>query len=111
MPDEEQSEEEKDIQEAQMSIDTMPTLQQRADAQDWVEVSSSNIAAIAYSAGYQVGVSWFYRELFIRFVSGKRYVYHEVNEAIWTAFLEAGSKGKYFNSSIKNHFPWDPIPD
>jgi len=44
------------------------------------------------------------RELWVEFVSGRRYVYEEVPEAVADAFRQAFSKGAYFNSRIRDQF-------
>ena len=41
----------------------------------------------------------------IEFVSGRRYRYFGVPEAVATAFREAFSKGRYFNARIRDHYP------
>ena len=44
------------------------------------------------------------RELWIEFVTGRRYVYEEVPDEISEAFRSAFSKGAYFNSRIRDQF-------
>ncbi len=44
------------------------------------------------------------RELWIEFVSGRRYVYEDVPEDIAEALSLALSKGIYFNSRIRDRF-------
>jgi len=44
------------------------------------------------------------RELDITFTSGKTYRYFNVPLEIYAEFLDAGSKGKFFNDSIKGAF-------
>jgi hypothetical protein len=44
------------------------------------------------------------RELDITFTSGKTYRYFNVPLEIYAEFLEAGSKGKFFNDNIKGAF-------
>ena len=43
--------------------------------------------------------------LWVEFVTGRRYVYDEVPEEVADAFRSAFSKGTYFNSPIRDHFP------
>jgi YD repeat-containing protein len=60
---------------------------------DYVSVSSSNIAAIAYDdAGRVLGVE---------FRNGREYRYHGVGRSVYQDFLGAGSKGGYFNDFVK----------
>lgn len=61
---------------------------------NYVAVSSSNIAAIAYD---DVG-----RVLGVQFLNGREYWYHGVARAVYQAFLGAGSKGTYFNDFVKD---------
>lgn len=44
------------------------------------------------------------RELWIEFVTGRRYVYEDVPDDVAQAFGSAFSKGTYFNSRIRDHF-------
>jgi hypothetical protein len=60
---------------------------------NYVAVSSSNVAAIAYDeAGRILGV---------RFITGGEYWYHGVSHPVYRAFLSAGSKGRYLEDFIK----------
>ncbi|HEY0015930.1 MAG TPA: KTSC domain-containing protein [Longimicrobium sp.] len=63
---------------------------------DYVAVSSSNIAAIAYDdAGRVLGV---------QFLNGREYRYHGVGRPVYMGFLGAGSKGGYFNDFVKEAY-------
>ena len=44
------------------------------------------------------------RELDITFTSGKKYRYFDVPLEIYAEFLDAESKGKFFNDNIKGVF-------
>jgi len=44
------------------------------------------------------------RELWIEFVTGRRYVYKEVPETVAEALRSAFAKGIYFNSRIRDKF-------
>jgi len=57
---------------------------------------SSVIRRFAYDADRQ--------ELWIEFVSGRRYVYEDVPEEVAEALRLAFSKGIYFNSRIRDNF-------
>ena len=62
------------------------------------EVESSVIGAVGHS-----------RVLEIEFESGRIYQYFHVPKNIYTAMLNAPSKGKYFNANIRGKFPYQEI--
>jgi hypothetical protein len=49
------------------------------------------------------------RELWIEFVTGRRYVYEEVPDEVAQAFRSAFSKGAYFNTRIRDHFEFREV--
>jgi KTSC domain len=61
-------------------------------------VVSSAIARIEYD-----GLS---HELQITFVTGNTYVYEGVPHAVYERFLEAESKGSFFNATIRDDYPF-----
>lgn len=67
---------------------------------DWVEVESSNIAAIGYDADEE-------DDLYVRFNSGAEYVYHDVPEDVYNSFMDSDSKGKYLNEHIKGVYQFE----
>lgn len=44
-------------------------------------------------------------ELWVEFLSGRRYVYSQVPEEVADTFRSAFAKGVYFNSRIRDRFP------
>ena len=44
-------------------------------------------------------------ELWVEFVTGRRYVYSDVPETVAAALGSAFAKGVYFNSRIRDRFP------
>ena len=44
------------------------------------------------------------RQLWVEFVTGRRYVYEDVPEEVATTFRTAFSKGIYFNTRIRDRF-------
>jgi hypothetical protein len=44
-------------------------------------------------------------ELWIEFVTGRRYVYSEVPDTVATALGAAFARGVYFNTRIRDRFP------
>lgn len=60
-----------------------------------VPVESSNIAAVGYLNKSE--------ELYIQFSSGVVYCYQNVRETVFANFLEAVSKGAFFDQQIKRH--------
>lgn len=63
---------------------------------NWVTVSSSNVAALAYDEQAEA--------LWVEFKAGNRYQYFEVPLNIYEECLRASSVGQYFNANIKNRF-------
>jgi hypothetical protein len=63
---------------------------------NYVPVSSSNIAAIAYDDEGRI--------LGVQFASGGEYWYHRVPTAVYQAFLGAASKGGYFSTYVRNAY-------
>jgi hypothetical protein len=50
------------------------------------------------------------RELWVEFVSGRRYIYEDVPDTVANTFGSAFSKGAYFNSRIRDRFPCREAP-
>jgi hypothetical protein len=44
------------------------------------------------------------RELWVTFVSGRRYVYTEVPPDVFDAFITASSRGAFFNHEIRDRY-------
>jgi hypothetical protein len=44
------------------------------------------------------------RELWVTFVSGRRYVYAEVSPEVFDAFQAAPSRGAFFNQEIRDRY-------
>ena len=61
-----------------------------------IAVSSSMIVAIGYIAPARI--------LQVDFSSGDRYRYYDVPAAVFTAFLNAPSKGRFLNHVIKSEY-------
>lgn len=62
---------------------------------------SSVIRAFAYDPAE--------RRLAIRFVSGWRYAYAEVPPEVAQGLRDASSKGEYFNTLIRDHYPFERL--
>ena len=60
-------------------------------------VESSSVAAVGFEPTRN--------ELTVRFVSGESYVYSMVPRAVFDALLEAASKGRFVNQSLKPRYP------
>lgn len=69
------------------------------DCLTWVETPDSTcFSEIGYDANRDL--------LYVTFrSSGASYVYSEVPNAVWKSLLNAESKGGYYNTEIKGHFP------
>jgi hypothetical protein len=50
------------------------------------------------------------RELWVEFVTGRRYVYEQVPEAVASALGTAFAKGVYFNTRIRDRFRFREAP-
>ncbi len=48
-------------------------------------------------------------KLFVRFVSGERYVYVGVPAEVCRSFLDADSKGRFFQAEIRDQYPYNRL--
>lgn len=64
-------------------------------------VSSSNIVSAGYDAPSET--------LEVEFKDGAVYQYFNVGPAMYESFLQASSKGQYFNVYIKNAVPFSRV--
>ena len=48
-------------------------------------------------------------KLLVRFQSGERYVYVGVPGEVHRSFLEADSKGRFFQAEIRDNYPYNKI--
>jgi hypothetical protein len=79
-----------------MSDDELDAFIQEIDVTKWVSIDSSFISDVAYSAPTQM--------FEIRMKNGSEYTFSGVPEAIYQNFLDADSKGQFFNSIIKKRY-------
>jgi hypothetical protein len=49
-------------------------------------------------------------ELWITFVTGRKYVYAAVPQDVFDAFKSAFSRGTFFNREIRDHYSYREIP-
>ncbi len=49
-------------------------------------------------------------KLFVRFVSGEKYMYVGVPSTVHRAFSEADSKGNFFGQEIRDCYPYNRLP-
>jgi lysyl-tRNA synthetase class 2 len=66
-----------------------------------MQVESSAIREIDYDAVRA--------KLLVRFVSGERYVYVGVPGEVHRSFLEADSKGRFFQAEIRDRYPYNRL--
>jgi hypothetical protein len=66
------------------------------NALEWVPVESTVFTAAAYRADA--------RQLYLRFRDGDIYRYFDLPVSVYTDFLGAESKGRYFSARIRNRF-------
>ena len=64
-------------------------------------VASSNINSIGYDEGSQT--------LEVEFLNGSIYQYYNVPQNIHEQLMQAGSKGKFLNTYIRNAYPYSRI--
>ncbi|MGA0606005.1 KTSC domain-containing protein [Phenylobacterium sp. VNQ135] len=66
-----------------------------------MQVESAAIQEIDYDAERA--------KLLVRFQSGERYVYVGVPGEVHRSFLEADSKGRFFQAEIRDNYPYNRI--
>ena len=66
-----------------------------------IYVQSSNLSAVEYDPTRMA--------LRILFHNNRLYEYHGVHESIYNLLLASASKGQFFNSHIKNCYPYHRI--
>jgi KTSC domain len=70
-------------------------------AVEWVAVESGLFSSAAYRAGV--------RQLYLRFQDGKIYRFFECPVAVYSEFVAAASKGRYFSQQIRNRFRYEMV--
>ena len=68
-----------------------------------MEVDSTAIHEIDYDADRE--------KLFVRFVTGERYVYVGVPGELCRSFVEADSQGGFFQAEIRDRYPFNRLED
>lgn len=66
-----------------------------------MDVESAAIQVIDYDAERA--------KLFVRFVSGERYVYVGVPGEVCRSFMDADSKGRFFQAEIRDQYPYNRL--
>ena len=66
-----------------------------------MEVDSAAIQAIDYDADHE--------KLFVRFTSGERYLYVGVPGEVHRSFVDAESKGGFFQAEIRDQYPYNRL--
>lgn len=66
-----------------------------------MQVESAAISDIDYDAERA--------KLLVRFASGERYVYVGVPGDVHRGFVEANSKGRFFQSEIRDRYPYNRV--
>ena len=64
-------------------------------------VASSNISSIGYDAGTET--------LEVEFLSGAIYQYYNVPQNMYDQLMQAVSKERFLNTSIKNAYPYSRV--
>jgi lysyl-tRNA synthetase class 2 len=78
---------------------------QRA-ARSCVEPAREGAVLIASSAIYAIDYEIDDQRLHVTFMSGERYVYADVPGEICLAFLQADSKGRFFQAEIRDRYAY-----
>jgi lysyl-tRNA synthetase class 2 len=68
-----------------------------------MDVDSTAIHEIDYDADRE--------KLLVRFVSGERYVYVGVPGEVCRSFIDADSKGRFFQAEIRDRYPFNRLED
>lgn len=66
-----------------------------------VGVASSNICSIGYDEGSQT--------LEVEFTNGSVYQFYNVGQFVYEQLMQSPSKGIFFNSQIKNSYPFSRV--
>jgi lysyl-tRNA synthetase class 2 len=66
-----------------------------------MDVDSTAIQAIDYDQDHE--------KLFVRFASGERYLYVGVPGEVCRSFLDADSKGRFFQAEIRDQYPYNRL--
>jgi hypothetical protein len=66
-----------------------------------VEVDSSNLASVGHDSGSET--------LEVEFKNGSVYQYYNVPDALFSELMAASSKGAFFNTYIRNAFPYSRV--
>jgi hypothetical protein len=66
-----------------------------------MDVESAAIREIDYDAERA--------KLLVRFMSGEQYVYVGVPDEVHRSFLEAASKGRFFQAEIRDRYPFNKL--
>ncbi len=68
---------------------------------DFVSVMSSNVEKVGYDTQGE--------QLYVQFKGGSLYEYQGVPLTVYTALLEAESKGKFLNKYMKSVYPYQKV--
>ena len=68
---------------------------------DRYSVASSNISAVGYDEQFET--------LEVEFLNGSIYQYYNVPRNLYEQLMQAGSKGRFLNTYIKNAYPYSRI--
>ena len=68
---------------------------------EWTPITSSVIARVRYDTASGT--------LDVAFLSGKMYRYRDVPAPVYDAFMTAESKGRFFNTQIRDRFSFEQM--
>ncbi len=67
-----------------------------------IPLTSQTLVAAVYDSAQE--------KLQLDFRDGSRYIYYEVASGLFRSFLDAPSKGRFFNQHIRGHLPYIKNP-
>jgi KTSC domain len=66
--------------------------------------------AVTSTAILRIEYDEFLHQLQITFAGSNTYVYYDVPRGVYAGFLQAASKGTYFNACIRDHYRFTQLP-
>lgn len=71
--------------------------------------TASGAARIPVSSSFIAAIGWTNGTLQVELLNGRIYEYYGVPRSVYSTFLSAPSKGKYFNAYVRGHYRYRRI--